>query len=107
MSSWFFLILAGFLEVGFTTTMKLSEGFSKPLYTLAFFVLAIFSFVFLTKATATIPMGTAYAVWTGIGAFGTAVIGIVFFKEPATAWRMIFLATLIASVIGLKFVSAK
>jgi quaternary ammonium compound-resistance protein SugE len=106
MSSWVFLILAGFLEVGFTTTMKMSEGFSKWPYTLAFFILAVLSFVCLTRATSTIPMGTAYAVWTGIGAFGTALIGIFFFKEPATTMRILFLFTLIASVIGLKFVAA-
>ncbi len=103
--AWVFLIVAGFFEVGFTTTMKLSQGFTKPIYTIAFLILAVLSFVFLTKATAEIPMGTAYAVWTGVGAFGTAVIGILFFKEPLTVWRVFFLSTLILSVVGLKLFS--
>jgi quaternary ammonium compound-resistance protein SugE len=59
----------------------------------------------LYKATQTLPMGTAYAVWTGIGAVGTVIIGILFFKEPAEFWRLFFITTLIASIVGLKFVS--
>jgi quaternary ammonium compound-resistance protein SugE len=62
--------------------------------------------IFLYKATQTLPMGTAYAVWTGIGAVGTVIIGIIFFKEPADFWRLFFIVTLIASIVGLKMVSA-
>lgn len=105
-NGWIYLILAGLFEVGFTTTLKLSEGLTKPIYVGAFFLLTLTSFYFLNRATATIPMGTAYAVWTGIGAFGTALIGIAFFKEPVTLWRVVFLSTLIFSVVGLKFVAA-
>lgn len=105
MTSWMFLILAGILEIGFTTTMKLSEGFTKLYYLPVFVVFSLGSFFFLNKSLADIPLGTAYAVWTGVGAFGTAVLGIVFFKEPATLLRMLFLLTLIGSVIGLKLVS--
>jgi quaternary ammonium compound-resistance protein SugE len=61
--------------------------------------------VLLIKATQTIPLGTAYAVWTGIGAAGTVILGILFFKDPMTFWRIFFLLTLICSIIGLKFVS--
>ena len=86
--------------------MKLSEGFTK-LYPLLFFVVfAIASFYLLTKSLTSLPLGTAYAVWTGIGAFGTAVIGILYFGEPATVGRIFFLLMLIGSIVGLKMVSA-
>lgn len=101
------LILAGCFEIGFTTFMKLSAGFTKWPYVVAFAVCAILSFGLLNKATTTIPLGTAYAVWTGLGAFGTAMVGILFFKDSTDTWRLIFLTTLIASIIGLKFVSAE
>jgi quaternary ammonium compound-resistance protein SugE len=105
--NWFLLILAGLFEVGFTTCMKLSEGFTKKAPSAGFLVFAILSFVLLNKATNKgIPLGTAYAVWTGIGAFGTALIGIVFFKDELSAGRVFFLAALIGSIIGLKVVSA-
>jgi quaternary ammonium compound-resistance protein SugE len=103
--SWFYLILAGLFEVGFTTCLKLSDGFSKPWPALGFLLCAVLSFWLLTKAIQAIPLGTAYAVWTGIGAFGTAVIGICVFGEPATAMRLVFLMLLIGSIIGLKLVS--
>lgn len=107
MNPWVWLILAGCFEIGFTTFMKLSNGFSRIPYTVGFAVCAILSFVLLNKATTAIPLGTAYAVWTGVGAFGTAVVGIVFFKDPADTWRLVFLTTLIGSIIGLKVVSAQ
>lgn len=103
--SWVYLIVAGLFEVGFTTCLKLSDSFSKPWPSLGFLLCAALSFWLLTKATQTIPLGTAYAVWTGIGAFGTAVIGIWAFGEPATAMRLAFLVLLIGSIIGLKLVS--
>src|SRR5688572_10389208 len=102
---WIYLVVAGLFEIGFTTCMKLSEGFTKLWPALGFLAFAVLSFVFLTKATNTIPLGTAYAVWTGIGAFGTALIGLLFFKDPATFWRLFFLVTLLGSVIGLRAVS--
>lgn len=105
MNPWIYLVLAGSFEIGFTTFMKLSNGFSRIPYTVAFAVCAILSFVLLNKATTAIPLGTAYAVWTGIGAAGTAIVGIAFFKDPAETWRIIFLTTLIGSIVGLKFVS--
>lgn len=103
---WLYLIGAGLFEVGFTTCLKLSDNFGEWRWSLAFMVCAAISFGLLSKATVVIPLGTAYAVWTGIGAFGTALIGILFFKDPMTFWRVFFLLLLIASVIGLKFVSA-
>jgi quaternary ammonium compound-resistance protein SugE len=103
--AWGLLLLAGLFEVGFTTCLKLSESFTKPLPSMGFLFCAILSFWLLTKAAETIPLGTAYAVWTGIGAFGTAVIGIYFFDDPSTTLRLVFLVLLIGSIIGLKLVS--
>jgi quaternary ammonium compound-resistance protein SugE len=77
----------------------------QVLWLLGFFVSMSMSMYLLYRATLTLPLGTAYAVWTGIGAAGTAIVGILFFKEPATLWRVFFLFTLIGSIIGLKYVS--
>ena len=103
--AWFILILAGLFEVGFTTCLKLSNNFSNAWWSAAFFVCISMSFFLLNKATQVIPLGTGYAVWTGIGAAGTVIIGIVFFKEPSDFWRLVFLFLLIGSVAGLKLVS--
>jgi quaternary ammonium compound-resistance protein SugE len=105
MSGWFYLILAGFLEIGFASTLKLTQGFTKVVPTSVFIFFAIFSFYFLNKAAQTIPVGTAYAVWTGIGAFGTIIVGIIFYNEPSSFLRLLFLMTLIVSIVGLKVVS--
>lgn len=102
---WLLLIAAGLCEVGFTTFMKLSDGFSKPWPTAGFVVFCAASFWLLNLATKGIPLGTAYAVWTGIGAAGTALVGMVFFQDPTTTGRLVFLTLLIGSVIGLKLVS--
>ena len=107
MSGWTTLILAGLFEVGFTTSMQLSNGFTRRGYVLLFGVCVVLSFVLLGQASRTIPIGTAYAVWTGIGAAGTAIIGILFFREPAAFWRMFFLFMLIASIVGLRVVSTR
>ena len=105
MSAWAYLILAGFLEIGFASMMKLTENFTKLIPTAIFVFFAIASFYALTKAIESIPVGTAYAVWTGMGAFGTIMIGIYFYDGPASALRLFFLFTLVASIIGLKLVS--
>lgn len=104
---WLFLVIAGCFEVGFTTSLKLSENFTNRWWATSFFVCISLSFYFLNKATQTIPMGTAYAVWTGIGAFGTAIVGIVFFRESSDFWRVFFLVLLIGSILGLKYFSAE
>lgn len=106
MSAWLTLVLAGFFEVGFTTCMKLSEGFSRWPWTAGFAASALTSFVLLGRATSSgaIPMGTAYAVWTGIGAAGTVLVGIVAFGEPAGAARIALLLVLVGAVLGLKMV---
>jgi quaternary ammonium compound-resistance protein SugE len=103
--AWLILILAGLCECGFTTCLKLSEGLTKLGWAAGFILLSIVSFGLLTLAAQKISLGTAYAVWTGIGAFGTALIGILWFQDPATFWRVFFLCGLIACIIGLKVVS--
>ncbi|CAN5840327.1 multidrug efflux SMR transporter [soil metagenome] len=105
---WLILIIAGFFEVGFATCLgkaKETTGNASIWWMLGFFLSLSISMYLLYKATQTLPIGTAYAVWTGIGAAGTVLVGIFMFKEPAEFWRLFFLTTLIASVIGLKFVS--
>jgi len=102
---WIILIIGGMCEFGFTTCLKYSENFTKLWPTIGFVVTSVLSFVFLNWSLKGIPLGTAYAVWTGIGAFGTAIIGIVIFKEPVTFLRMFFIFMIVASVIGLKLVS--
>jgi quaternary ammonium compound-resistance protein SugE len=103
--AWLYLVIAGLFEVGFTTSLKLSNNFSVGKWTFVFFVCISLSFHFLNQATKSIPMGTAYAVWTGIGAVGTAIVGILFFDEPSYFARVFFIALLIGSIIGLKLVS--
>lgn len=103
--AWFYLIIAGFFEVGFTTSLKLSNNFTNRWWALMFFLSISLSFYFLNKAAQVIPMGTAYAVWTGIGAVGTVIVGIILFKEPSDFWRLFFIFLLIGSILGLKFVS--
>jgi quaternary ammonium compound-resistance protein SugE len=105
--SWVYLVLAGFFECAFTTCLKLSDGLTRHGWTAAFLLLSVVSFALLTLAAQKIPLGTAYAVWTGIGAVGTATIGIIWFKDPATFWRLFFLSTLIGSIVGLKLVSPR
>jgi quaternary ammonium compound-resistance protein SugE len=105
MTGWTALILAGVFEIAFTSSMKLSEGFTRRTYVALFLVSAVCSFALLASAMKTIPLGTAYAVWTGIGAVGTAIVGIIWFKDPATFWRIFFLALLIGSILGLKVVT--
>lgn len=84
---------------------KETTGTTSALWMVGFFVCLAISMFLLYKATQTLPIGTAYAVWTGIGAVGTVLVGIFIFKEPADFWRVFFIATLIGSIIGLKFVS--
>ena len=103
---WLFLIIGGLFEIGFTVSLKYSENFSRLWPSLSFAVCITLSFFFLNKAiNGGLPIGTSYAVWTGIGAAGTAIAGMIFFKEPAAMWRIFFLVLLIGSIIGLKFVS--
>lgn len=105
--NWIILIAAGMFETGFAFClgkMKESIGIQHSLWTAGFIISLILSMLLLAKATQTLPISTAYPVWTGIGAVGTVITGIVFFHEPATLGRMLFISMLIISVIGLKIV---
>lgn len=106
--NWILLIIAGLFEVGFATCLgkaKEATGTLSMYWYLGFLLCLAISMYLLVKATDTLPIGTAYAVWTGIGAVGTVLIGIFLFKEPAEFWRLFFLVTLIASIVGLKMVT--
>ena len=106
--NWILLIVAGLFEVAFAFCLgkaKFSSGATSNLWLLGFIVSLTISMTLLYKVTQTLPIGTAYAVWTGIGAVGTVLLGIIVFKEPAHFWRLFFLSTLIISLVGLKFVS--
>ncbi len=100
--AWMELLIAGGLEVFWSTFLKLSEGFTRPLYTVLTLAGLAASFFFLAQATKVLPLGTAYAVWTGIGAVGAVIVGVVVFKEPVTALRMLFVVLLLTGIIGLK-----
>ncbi|MGV3703804.1 MAG: DMT family transporter [Arcticibacter sp.] len=107
--NWIILIIAGLFEVGFASClgkMKETGGTTAVLWGAGFLVCLTISMVLLIKATQTLPIGTAYAVWTGVGAVGTVLVGILVFKEPVTFARIFFLTTLIGSIAGLKFVSS-
>lgn len=102
---WIYLFLAGIFEVGFTTAMRYMTWPPRVVPVIFFLISSGLSFGLLIKAIQTLPLGTAYAVWTGIGAAGTAILGITYYGEPATTMRLVFLTLLIGSLIGLKAVS--
>ncbi|WP_439543692.1 DMT family transporter [Hyphomicrobium sp.] len=104
--SWIYLLLAGVLEVAFTTAIRYTDGFTRPLPILLVLSLAALSFACVAKSTASIPLGTAYAVWGGLGVIGTASVGILFFNEPVAVARLVFLTLLVASIAGLKLSAA-
>lgn len=105
--NWIYLLIAGILELGFTTSMKLSNNFTNYKWVAVFIACIAASFYCVNKATQTIPLGTVYAVWTGIGAFGTVIIGMIYFNEPVNFWRIFFISTLILSILGLKFLGGE
>jgi quaternary ammonium compound-resistance protein SugE len=104
--AWIAVITAGFLEVGFATMLKLSNGFTKLWPSLAFIVFAAGSFSLLSWSLKFLPIGTAYAVWTGIGAAGTAILGMIIFKDPVSIARITAIAFIIFGVILLNFSSS-
>lgn len=103
--AWMLVIVAGLLEVAWATGLKYSEGFSRPLPSIFTIVTMIISFALLAIAMRTLPLGTAYVVWVGIGAIGTVIIGVLLFKEPMSAAKFICTALILGGVVGLKFVS--
>lgn len=105
--NWIMLILAGVMEVGFTFCLgktKTSTGMEQCWWWAGFLAAMLLSLYLMARASRTLPLGTVYPVWTGIGAVGAVAIGIIFFNEPATFWRIFFVTTLILSIIGLKMV---
>ena len=102
MRSWILLVVAGLLETAWAIGLKYTHGFTRPLASVLTGLAIAGSMVLLGLAAKELPIGTAYAVWVGIGAFGAAVLGMVLFKEPVTAGRIFFLILLLVAVMGLK-----
>ena len=105
-SAWIYLLFAGLLEVCWAIGLKYTEGFTRLWPSVFTLITLAASMLLLAKAANTLPIGTAYAVWVGIGAVGASILGIFLFKEPVTVPRIIFLVMLVVSIIGLKFTSA-
>jgi quaternary ammonium compound-resistance protein SugE len=105
--SWFLLVIAGLLEVGWAIGLKYTQGFTRPLPSILTAAAIALSMVLLSMAARSIPIGTAYAVWVGIGAVGAAIIGILIFREPVSLLRIASLALLVLAMIGLKLSSAE
>ena len=100
--AWVWLIVGGLFEVGFTTSLRFVEGFRNIGWTIVFLISVTISMALLELAARTIPMGTAYAVWGGIGAVGTVLVGILFFQEPAGALRIALIFGIVLCIAGLK-----
>ena len=105
--AWGLLILAGLFEIVWAISMKASEGFTRPQYTAITLAAASASFWLIGLSLKALPVGTAYAVWTGIGAVGAAALGILFFKEPATLARIGCISLIVVGILGLKFLSSE
>jgi quaternary ammonium compound-resistance protein SugE len=99
---WLWLIVGGLFEVGFTTSLRFVDGFRNLPWTLAFLVSVAISMALLELASRSIPMGTAYAVWGGIGAVGTVIVGILWFHEPAALVRILLIFAIVAAIAGLR-----
>ena len=104
--AWVWLIIGGLFEVGFTTSLRFVDGFRNIGWTIVFLVSVTISMALLELAARTIPMGTAYAVWGGIGAAGTVIVGIWFFGEPVNSMRILLLLALIGCIVGLRLTAA-
>ena len=100
--AWIILFIAGLFEIGWAVGLKFTEGFTRPIPTILTAISLVASMGLLGWAVKSLPLGTAYAVWTGVGAVGTAVVGILLFKEPATAGRLVCLALIVSGILGLK-----
>lgn len=103
--AWIYLFIAGLFEIGWAVGLKYTEGFTKFWPSIITIATMILSFYFLSTAVKTIPIGTAYAIWTGIGAVGTAILGIILFGESKEFMRMLFILLIIVGIVGLKFFS--
>ncbi|USK69826.1 quaternary ammonium compound efflux SMR transporter SugE [Peribacillus asahii] len=105
--AWLYLIIAGVFEVIWATSLKYTEGFTKIIPSVITVIGMIISFYFLSAAIKTLPLGTAYAIWTGIGAVGAVTIGIIFFQEPKDFLRLFFVGCIVIGIIGLKVTSSQ
>jgi len=105
--AWIYLSIAGLFEIGWAIGLKYTAGFSKPFPTIITILLMILSFAFLGQALMTIPVGTGYAIWTGIGAVGTAILGIILFNEPRDIGRILCIFLIICGLIGLKLTTTE
>lgn len=103
---WLYLVTAGLLEVGWATGLKYSQGFVKILPSILTVIGMAASFYFLALSLKSLPLGTAYAIWTGIGTVGTVVLGIILFKEPISLMRLLCIGLIVSGIIGLKLMSA-
>ncbi|MFT6636312.1 DMT family transporter [Alcanivorax sp.] len=104
--AWVYIFFAGLLEIAWALGLKASEGFTRPLPTVFTLITAALSFWLLAQAMRDLPAGTAYAVWSGIGAFGTVVLGIFFFQDAVNTPRLLCLGLILAGIVGLKLYSA-
>ncbi|MBE1237197.1 quaternary ammonium compound efflux SMR transporter SugE [Phaeovibrio sulfidiphilus] len=104
--AWGLLLVAGILEIGWAVGLRYTEGFTRTGPSVVTLVLLVGSFVLLSLAMKSLPVGTAYAVWTGIGAVGTVILGIILFGEPATLMRLGCIGLIVAGILGLKFSTA-
>lgn len=102
MMPWLYLFVAGLFEVGWALGLKLSEGWTRPVASMATVVMMIATYVFLALAVRSIPLGTAYAIWAGVGVVGSAAIGIAWFAEPASWPRLVSIALILIGIVGLK-----
>lgn len=100
--AWFWLILGGLFEIGFTTSLRFVDGFRNLPWTIAFLVCVAISMALLELAARTIPMGTAYVVWGGIGAVGTVIVGLIWFGEPSSTIRLLLIFVIVAAIAGLR-----
>jgi len=103
--AWFYLFIAGLCEIGWAIGLKYTDGFTRLVPSVLTIIGMIVSFVFLAQALRQIPLGTSYAIWTGIGAVGTAILGIFLFAEPASLPRIACIALIVAGIVGLKLTS--
>ncbi len=103
--AWVFIVFAGVLEIAWALGLKASDGFTRPLPTVFTLITAALSFWLLAQAMRDLPAGTAYAVWSGIGAFGTVVLGIVFFQDSVSLGKMLCLVMIVAGIVGVKIFS--
>lgn len=104
--AWFYLVVAGFLEVGWAAGLKYSQGFTKILPSIFTVIGMAASFYFLSLSLKSLPLGNAYAIWTGIGTVGTVILGIILFHEPISIMRLLCISLIVLGIAGLKLIAA-